>query len=649
MLKSIRDNIKGRAAKVVLAIIIIPFVFFGVGSLVETGGAGSVLEVNGEEVSQQEMLLEMQLVRAEILNQMGENADYSQITEDKLAPLALDRLTRKKLVDHTVAEMKMGVSNALVESIIIDTPVFQQDGQFSNALLDRFLVQQGMNLSMLKDRIANDIKERQVTAGVAFSNFALPFSTELLLKIFNERREIDWVKLPVADVTASIEATEVEIAAYYEANQADYMSELQISLDYIEMRIQDLYQPVSEEQIAAEYRIQADQFESAENRRVSHILLELSDAQTEEQARATLASVSVRVAAGEDFAELAREFSQDAGSAEAGGDLGYAQQDGTYPEAFESAIFALELNQVSEPIKTDAGLHLVKLTDIDLVEIDSLEDMREQIVSQVQMREAQASYVALIERAADIAFNAADLSEPAELLDLEVKSSAPISRTGSTVADAAALFNDSRVLDAAFSEEVLNERLNSEVIELAPDHAVLVQVAEVFEPRQLALEEIRDQIVPVILREKASLRLEGIKENIISASASGAVIANSKIESKVDSETSEAGRFAASAKQAGYSVTSDTLMRNSTAHDSEFVINVFEAPRREIGTDAVMEFESNAGDIYLYQLKSVSVGESGNEAQLTQLFSQQIQTLSGQQDALTFLESVEVNAEIERF
>jgi len=630
MLRSIRDNVKGKAAKVILGIMIVPFVFFGVGSLVDGGGVSDVLTVNGETVDQNELLLEMQLVRNQMLSRMGDNPDYSQLTEEVLAPVAIESLTRKTLITQAMADMSMGVPDLMVEKLITSTPNFQVDGRFSVDLLNSFLANQRVTLPLLKARIANDIKERQLGAGLAVSNFSAAFSSQILIDIFNENRDVNWLKLPIIDVTKNISVSEEDTQSFYEANKADYVSEQQIVVEYIELRRENLYAPVSDEQVEAEYTLQSSQFERNESRSVAHILLEVNDEQTKEQVLERMAALKLRLAAGESFAEVAKSVSQDSGSAEEGGALGYAQQDGTYPEVFENAIFALALNEVSEPIETDAGLHLITVNDIDANDMPTIDQAREEIIEQLQIRSAQAKYVATLEQAADLAFNAADLDEPAKMLDLEVLTSTALSRSGPLSADAASLLNDERILTAAFSSDVLIDGVNSDMVELAPDHSVILRVKEIFEPRQLAIDEVVSQITPIVLREKASAQLQLLEQTITADIAQGSTLDQA-------------------AERAGYTASLSTLSRNSTDVAFDLLKASFEAPRVSQEGEEVLSLVSDSGDVYLYSIVNVVTKEDQSSENEKQLFLQQLQNIVGQQDVLTYMQALETTAEIERF
>lgn len=626
MLRSIRNNSKGLGAKIIIAGIAIVFTLTGLSTC---ESKQSFLEVNGEAFEQDQLLLEIQLVRNQMLSRMGDNPDFSQLTEEKLAPIAIDSLTRRSLISQAMTEMSMDVPELMVEKLITSTPNFQVDGRFSIDLLNAFLANQRITLPLLKARIVNDLKERQLGSGIALSNFSIPFASDILVDIFNESRDVNWLKLPVVDASNGIVVSDEDVLSYYESNQSDYLSEQQVVLEYIELRREDLYEPVSDEQVASEYALQSEQFETSDSRSVAHILLEVNDEQTKEQALEKLAALTLRLNAGEKFSELAKTYSQDDGSAEEGGSLGYTQQDGTYPEAFENAIFSLELNAVSEPVETDAGLHLITVNDIEIIEMPSLDESRAQIIEQIQIRAAQARYVGMLEQAADLAFNAADLNEPAQMLDLEVKTSGAINRNG-PVDSSSILLSDERILTAAFSDDVLIDEANSDLVELSPDHSVILRVKELFEPRQLDVAEVSAQISEILLREKASAKLLSLEQAIKDDIAGG-------------SSLNEA------AERVGYRASQSTLSRSTTDVTFELLKAVFEAPRISKEGQEVLSLVSDSGDIYLYSITHVETKEDQSNEEERQLFAEQLQGIAGQQDVVTFMQALESTAEIERF
>jgi len=628
MLRSIRNNIKGTAAKVILAILIIPFVFFGVGSLVDSSGGNTLLEVNGEKVDQGELLFEMQLVRNQMIASMGEDIDYEQLSQEKLMPFALDRMTEQILLRQASADMKMSVPEILIDTIITSNPSFQQDGKFSNAQLSAFLNNQGLSLAMLKQRVANDVQQSQLSVGLASSYFNLPFNDDILIGILTERRELNWLKLSIADVLSGIEPSDEDINAFYQENMSIYQTERSLVAEYLDIQLQELFQPVSEEAMLKEYSLQQAQFVDEESREVAHILLEINADQDEGQASDKLNVIQQRLDEGESFADLAREFSQDAGSAEAGGYLGYIQQGSGFPEDFERVSFSLLEGEVSNPVKTDAGMHLIQLLAIELETFPPFEDLRDAITEQIQIRDARVQYVNLLEQAADLSFNAADLQVPADELNLTVKTSMPVTKSGlmADVEDGNSIFDNQSVIDALYSDEVLLDSVNSELIEISDDRSIIVRVKEVFEPKQLAISEVSSDIAQRLTVQQAAKALR---------------VQESNIKESLDLGLS----FSDAAKKQGATLLTGFFSRNSSVLEQDLVSQIFSIPRNELG---IQSFTATNGDIYLFELLSVDQDDEQMKPALLASLKQQLLTMGGQQDVAYYMQSLKQSAEIKR-
>ncbi|MAV75519.1 MAG: hypothetical protein CL691_02705 [Cellvibrionales bacterium] len=628
MLRSIRNNVKGTAAKVILAILIIPFVFFGVGSLVDSSGGNTFLEVNGEEVDQGELLFEMQLIRNQMIANMGEDIDYEQLSQEKLMPYALDRMTDQILLRQAGNDMKMSVPDILIDTIITSNPSFQQDGQFSNAQLSAFLNNQGLSLAMLRQRVANDVQQSQLSAGLASSHFNLAFNDDILIAILTERRELNWIKLAIADVLSGIKPSDEDINAFYQENMLIYQTERTIVAEYLDIQLQELFQPVSEEALLKEYSLQQAQFVEEESREVAHILLEINANQDEIQASDKLNVIQQRIDYGESFADLAREFSQDAGSAEAGGYLGYIQQGAGFPEDFERVSFALTEGEVSDPVKTDAGLHLIQLLAIELETLAPLEELQDAIVEQIQIRDARVQYVNLLEKAADLSFNAADLQAPADELNLTIKTSLPVAKGGlmADMEDGSSIFDNQSVIDALYSDEVLLDSVNSELIEISDDRSIIIRVKEVFEPKQLAISEVSSDIVQRLTVQQAAKALSAQESNIRKSLDLGLSFSDAAIEQ-------------------GATLSTGFFSRNSSVLEQGLVNQIFSIPRNELG---IQSFVASNGDIYLFELLSVDQDDEQMNAEVLASLKQQLLTMGGQQDVAYYMESLKQSAEIKR-
>lgn len=633
MLRQIRDNAQGTAAKTILGLIIISFAFFGVESLIGSGGSQAVLEVNGKEILGQELSDEVNTLRRERMAQMGENIDFAQLEEQRLIPIAIERMLQQELINQAAAEIDLGASEKLVEQTITQIPALHVDGQFSNERLSTLLADQGLTLAVLKRQVADNLINNQLQAGIAASGFSLDFNAKVLFEIINETREVSWLKLPFTQVSSGIEMSEEQLAEYFEQNRSNYTSPLLVSVDYIELSVEGLFEPASEEAIASEYQRQLDQFTSSERRDVSHILLEVNELQSREAALAQIKIIQSKLQSGNTFADLAREFSQDGGSSQDGGALGYTEKDGTYPDVFEEAIFSLSEGVVSAPVETDAGIHLVMVADIDEVEVPTFDSLRSTLELQVQRQEAEKKYISLVEELADTSFNSEGLESPAELLGLELHQSAAITRNGSPGqpnTEVAVVLKDARVLDAVFAADVVEDGLNSALIELSPSQSVVARVREVFQPRQLEFGEVKVQVTAALSQQLTTDYLDARANELV----------NSKHTSESLASFAESNEYEFKARQ--------RLTRRSADVDRSLLQSIFEASRADAGSQTPRAETVANGDRYIYLIGKIESGNESMSQQEQELFSTQIKSFSGQQDIAAYMQSIRARAEIER-
>ena len=627
MLRSIRNNSKGTIAKIIIAAILIIFALGGLSTC--ENKAVSPLKVNGETVDQNELILEMQIVRNQLLSNMGENVDYEQLSQEKILPLAINRLTEQLLIEQSLDDMLMTIPDSMVENIIFNNPSFQDKGVFSNQLLTNFINNQGITIPLLKRRIANDLNQSQLTSGIALSHFSMPFNEKIFLDIFNERRKISLLNLSLDDFYKDSDASLDELEIFYKKNKLDFKSDLQVIVEFIEFKLEDLFKPVSNDEVISEYNIQLSQFAPEESREISHILLEINDDQNEVQVLEKFKLIKQRLDKGELFADLALEFSQDLGSSGQGGYLGFIEEDSGFPDSFEKAVFSMNVGDISEPVKTEAGLHMISLTSKEKSSLGSLDTLRDEIEEQIKIRKARLDYINLLEEAADISFNAADLTEPAEVLEMEISVSPPINRTvlsGQSTDDLNEIFKIEKVRSAIFTDEILAEGLNSEIIELGEDHSILLRAKDVIQPRQLSLNEVKDEILLTLKTTKAKNKLDETSKGIFEKVSSGASFEKAVIASN-------------------YELKELTLSRGSVDIDPQLLDNIFEK-HRSLSLSKVNEYQSPDGDIYLYIITDI-FKDDGIEPESIVALGQQIQSIGGQQDISNFMNSIRLKSDIE--
>ncbi|MGK0441918.1 MAG: peptidyl-prolyl cis-trans isomerase D [Pseudohongiellaceae bacterium] len=498
MLQNIRDNSQGIIAKTIVGLIVVIFAAAGVESLLGGGGSNAAAEINGEEVSAGELEQAVRVQKRRLLESMGENADISMLDDGLIQRSALDQLVQKKLLLQAANQQGVTASPVAIDQLIVNMPEFQDNGQFSPQLYENVLRSNGYGMVYFKQLLADDVVARQFSAGIAGSDFVTDQEFDLAAKIIGQKRSFEYITLSIADELAKAEVSDGDIDTYYQAHLEDYQREPKSKLAYIEIKQSDFVKLVEESQIKEAYDLEAANFEASEERKVSHILIEINDTRDQTQALIFAQELKAKIESGETFASVAEASSDDVASAFVGGDLGYTEGD-TFPADFEAAVASAELNVVTEPVTTEAGVHLINVTDIQGSEQPSFDDRKLALKQIIEMQRAEVEFVNQVEQLRDLVFNSADLQGPASELSLTVAQSGWVGQSESV-----GLLAKPSVLKAAFSDEVLKDGNNSEVIELAHDHFVVVRVLEHKPAEAIPLDEVNTQITFIIKKSKAS-------------------------------------------------------------------------------------------------------------------------------------------------
>jgi peptidyl-prolyl cis-trans isomerase D len=504
MLQKIRDNLQGTIAKVTIAVIAVPFAVFGIEAFF-TGGEPKVATVGDEVITQRELEQAIELQRRRLVGSAEENVDPAELEDAKLRGPVLDSLIERKLLGQVASRSGFRVGDAMIDRIILDDQSFQESGKFSQERFQGILASNGLTPTYYRNLLREELLINQVLGGFATSDFSTEAEIREVARITQQSVDVRYLTVPLETVGAAPEVPADRVSAYYDANKADFRTPETVGLDYLELRIEDLYQKVPEDEVKAEYQRRLADYKDAEERHAAHIMISSLE---DEKAKARLGELRARIEKGEDFATIAREASEDVGSAQDGGDLGYSGGD-AFPAEFEQALTALKPGQVSEPLRTESGWHLVKLLDVRAKEAPSLADLRPEIESGLQKKAAKPLFIEKSEQLADLTFNSEGLADAAKSLGLAVKQGPVISRRG-----AEGLFADSRLINAAFSEDVLKSGQNSDVIELDDGHALVLRLREHNAERQQEMAEveapIRALLAESIRRERALQRAKGL-------------------------------------------------------------------------------------------------------------------------------------------
>jgi peptidyl-prolyl cis-trans isomerase D len=431
---------------------------------------------------------------------MGDNLDPSVLDDDRLAPQALQGLINRQLLMQSAKDMRLAVSDPEIGSVVSSMEQFQVDGVFSPELYKNVLASAGYTPIYFRDSLRDDILLNQLRSGLAGSEFVTPSEIEVNAKVIAEQRDIRYLRIPKENFSAVSDITDAQINAFYDAHQSDFQSLESVDLDYIELTLDDFREPVEESAVREAYELAKHESQFQPQSRVSHVLFESGD---DSEVQQRIAAAQEKLGDGVPFADVAAEYSDDLGSAKKGGDLGYTNG-ATFPAPMEAAIAKLEPGTVSAAVTTEAGTHLILVTERNRAEAPTYDEMRGDLHDSIQAEEARVALLRTVESLKDLSFNAEDLQYPAQELGLEVAQAEAVTREQNE-----GLFANAVLKDAAFSDDVLLSGNNSEVIELADNRFVVVSVRQHNKPQLKPLASVRDEVIAVIAEDLAREAVTG--------------------------------------------------------------------------------------------------------------------------------------------
>lgn len=502
MLEKIREGSQGPWAMAIIALIVLSFVFAGVGSYLNSSGNPAAAVVNGEEISTQALERAYQNQRGRMEAQYGESIASLFSSEEYMKEFrrnVLEGLISEKLIQQQAAALGLRVSDQQIKEAIWDMEQFQYNGQFDPERFQMILRQNGYQAKDFRNIMRGQMTQAQLATAISSSQFALPSEVERVHKLQSQTRDVQYVSVDTATFADSVDVSEDEIQSYYDANLAMFDTQEKVSLSYVLLEADSLTDSVSvtPEEVKAYYDTNLNAYRSEEERRVSHILIDSSadEVAAKEKAQALLS----RINGGEDFAQVAKAESDDAFSAENGGDLDYITKDMMEPE-FEAAAFALtSVGDVSDLVKTEFGFHIIKLTDIKAEQTTPFEEVKNDIQATLLKEKALDKFYTLQNTMAELAFEVPDtLEDVASALGLKIATTDLFDRDS-----VPAELDTPALIDVAFSQQLVREGLNSDVIDLGDDRVAVVRVADYAPQRTKTLDEVVTTVTDILKAEKA--------------------------------------------------------------------------------------------------------------------------------------------------
>ena len=516
MLQSMRQSTQSTAAKVIIGLIVMSFAAFGLETLLPGGSGTSVAEVNGEEITPFALQEAITQQKRQLANVLGDDIDLALLDDDRLQPRALQSLIQRALLLQKSAALNLVASEPQVGKSITAIESFQLNGQFSPDAYKSVLANAGYTPEGFRRAQAEDIVLTQLQTAISETEFATQTELAATANLIAEERDVRYLVIPEEELVTDEDLSDSALRDYYQLNEAAFFNPEQVTVDYILLDPADFVVSVDELVVVEQYEAVKDEYEVAEQTRVSHILLIQGDDEPDATYGQRIAETAERIGRGEDFADLAAELSDDLGSASLGGELGFT--DGSaFPDEMETAIAALaEPGDISGAVETDAGTHFIRLEERIAGDSVDYASVREELRASIEAAEAERNLLIAVEELRDLAFNAPDLSGPAAAIGAEVQVSEPFS-----LGEADGLFADTRLREIAFSDDVKVSGNNSEVLELSGQRFVAVRVRDVRAPQIAPFEEVKGEVRRGLSAKLQTAALTNMTERAETLLASG--------------------------------------------------------------------------------------------------------------------------------
>lgn len=573
MLQSIRNNTQSLFAKILVGLIVVVFALWGVDAIVGSfNGPKPAATVNGQDIDELKVQRAVELRKRELYSRFGESFDPSLIDDGLLRNAALEELINRTILSSDAEDQGLTFSDQALDQMIVSAPSFQVDGKFSEDAYDAAIRSLGYTRSSFRDMARQDMVVGQIRGGLSATSFVTEREAKQVAKLEQQRRDYAFTTIARSALEASVELTDEQIEAYYQENTSKYRTEEQVKVEYIALSVDDYTGKVEikEEDLKALYNESIAEMEVTEERKASHILIAVDDETSEEAAIAKLNDVKARVQNGESFEDLAKEMSDDPGSAQQGGDLGFAGK-GTYVEPFENALFAMNVGDLSEPVVTQFGVHLIKLNDVRTQGIPTYDELKPRLEQDLRLAEAKTEFVAAGEELSNSAFSADTLQEVAKELSLQVVTTELFTRDGG----ADQVTSNPQIINQVFNEEFIQEGRPSDLIELSDEQSLVIRVVDHVVPETLPLAEVKDQVVQALTKQVAQQKARDLADELLTHLRAGGELTQFEAQSDLTwSVIEQAGRTDSSANASiNNKAFSLGLNEGSKSYDREVLPN----------------------------------------------------------------------------
>jgi peptidyl-prolyl cis-trans isomerase D len=598
MLQAINDRIKGWLGALVIIMITIPFAFWGIESYIGGGGKEYAAVVNDEEIPvyQFENAYSNQLAR--LNQQFGSALPFSN---QQIKEQVLDQLINAVVLEENTYTSGYRISDQDLKRSI--ATIFSRDGQFDRDYFENIVASNNMTISQYESTLRSELRVLQKQNAIRSSAFMTEEEARQLAALQQQQRDIRVIKFSPEPDSADIVVTDEEVEEYYSANTERFMTPERVSVEYIDITSDELAGSieVDEEKVAQNYEIYKQTLLAKEERKARHILIQTgsSEEKSKDALMPKIEELQKRLKDGESFEALAREYSDDPGSAKEGGDLGWVAV-GDMVKSFEDVLFSLNKGEISGIVETQFGLHLIKLEDTRTPEVKTLAEMRNELENELKQDVLSSMFYDVSEDMAVTAYENPDsLDAVVDAVNKQPLTTELFTRDAGT-----GLAENQKFRNAAFASSVIQERLNSDIIELSPDHVAVLRLLK-HEPASMKpLETVKVEIENTLRMKKAHDRkmaaAEEAKTRISTGeTAESVLLENQRVEDYGSLKRADMGRV-----------------------DPGIVEAAFRMPHPEDGKPSTRVVNMMSGDIALVLLDKVTTPSEVTPEQINAVLQQ---------------------------
>lgn len=513
MLQRLREKAQGWFAWLILGAIAVTFVLFGTSSYFSSAGPNqSVAKVNGSSITERDLDIAYQRAL------QGPGSETLRYIDPSLVKAELlQTLIEEKILLQNAKKMGMTVSNEKLTEMLKEIPFLHDSkGNFSQEAYLRFLASSNYTDSSFREVLRDNMLQQQLRESVAGTALSLPVDISDYVKYSLQKRDFRYTTLDKDIFQKKITVVDDELQKYYESHAKEFMTPERISLEYVHLSLPELAKTVqyTDKDIQEFYRDNLSTFTTPATAHVAHILVSASkesDPSTQEAAKAKITNIKNELKAGKSFSELAKEYSDDKMTADKGGELQWFTAGEMLPE-FEKAAFALNADQVSEPVQTDFGFHLIKLIDKKPEHVKPLFEVKEDVIAKYKQHQAEERLIQLSEDVSQIAFDSPDSLQPvSDKVGTKIEKTELFSQEEGPKSE---LLNRPEVMTAAFSSNVKDHKNNSDLIKLDNDNYLVVRLDELVPSKQKLFEDVKAEIKETLLAEKTNDLLKNEAANL---------------------------------------------------------------------------------------------------------------------------------------